>query len=88
MLYIDREKYEENKRIFDHLHSEKERIESVFGGPLIWERMDDKKASRIKWICDRGGWADEEKWDEIQDLLIDAMIRLDKAMSPHISSLP
>jgi hypothetical protein len=35
-----------------------------------------------------GGYRDEEsKWPEIQDAMIDAMIRLEKALRPHIVNL-
>ncbi len=47
-LYIDRGDGEENKRIFDQLHGRKEEIEGSFGSPLLWERLDAKRACRIK----------------------------------------
>jgi hypothetical protein len=35
-----------------------------------------------------GGYRDDEsKWPEIQDAMIDAMIRLEKALRQHIESL-
>jgi hypothetical protein len=30
---------------------------------------------------------DEEKWPQIQDAMIDAMIRLERALRPHIDGL-
>ncbi len=41
-LYINN-----NKEIFDFLYNEKESIEDELGYSLLWERLDDKKASRI-----------------------------------------
>ncbi len=40
---------DENKVIFDALYSKKEQIESDFGNALVWERMDNKQISRIKF---------------------------------------
>jgi hypothetical protein len=47
-IYIDRGGFDINKAIFDFLYNEKEKIEANFGTELTWERLDDKRASRIK----------------------------------------
>lgn len=76
-LYIDRGKdsEKENKAIFDQLFSHKEEIERAFGESLIWERLDTKRACRISKQLVLGGYRDQEKWPEIHDQMIDAMIR-------------
>ena len=86
-LYIDRDRAD-NKLIFDSLHERKAEIEAGFDHSLIWERLDAKKASRISYRMDTGGRSsDPETWPEIQDAMIDAMIRLEKALRPHIEAL-
>ncbi len=73
-LYIDTGEREKNKRIFDQLSVEKGSIEVTFGSPLSWERMDDRKASRIRYTMNLGGLKDgESRWPQIQEALIDAM---------------
>jgi hypothetical protein len=35
-----------------------------------------------------GGYRDEQKWEDVQDAMIDRMIRLEHALRPVISQLP
>lgn len=87
-LYIDRGAAAENKRIFDHLFSRKEEIESSFGNPLSWERLDVKRASRIKHVIERGGYRSPEvDWPEIQSDMVESMCRLEVALKPTLDSL-
>lgn len=88
-LYIDRGKDSdaENKKIFNTLHAKKDEIEKSFGGPLEWQRLDSKRASRIRQIISQGGWKEPEKWNEIEVAMVDAMIRLEKSLKPFIQKL-
>lgn len=88
-LYIDRGKGadEDNKNIFDTLHNSKKDIEDKFGGPLDWERLDNKRASRIRKSLTIGGWKDEEKWPAVSAAMAEAMIKLEKALKPYVQSL-
>jgi hypothetical protein len=87
-LYIDRNDTAFNKRIFDELFAHKDEIEGIFGELLSWQRLDSKRASRIAFEMSRGGYRnDESDWHEIQNEMIDAMIRFEKALSPQINRL-
>jgi len=90
-IYLDRGKeFEEpnlNKMRFDELYKHKNKIEEEFGGELDWERLDDRRASRISIKFDGLGLKDKEKWNEIQDQMIDSMIRLEKATRKYIEKL-
>lgn len=87
-LYIARSDAEENKRIFDALCAHRDKADEVFGEPLEWLRQDNIKTSRICHVIPGGGLRDRERWPEIQDRMIDAMVRLEKALKPHIKRLP
>jgi Domain of unknown function (DUF4268) len=89
-LYIDRgrDSEDENLAYFGTLHAAKDEIERVFGGPLEWMRLENRRACRVVERIDLGGYRDEERWPEIQAAMIDAMVRLDKAVRPHIAQLP
>ena len=89
-LYIDRgrDADSENNEIFDTLEKAKGEIEEVFGEPLEWQRLEGQRSCRIGKQLSLGGYPDGEKWSEIQDTMIDAMIRLEAAFRPHIDRLP
>jgi hypothetical protein len=89
-LYIDRGKgcEEENKNIFDQLAAHKEEIEKAFGGPLSWERLEGKRACRIKYYQQGGGYrSPEDQWPKMQDDMIGAMNRLEQALRPYLKQL-
>ena len=89
-LYLDRgkEKEDENIIIFEKLVKEKEAIEESFGDSLEWESLETRRACRIRKIIRGGGYRDAEtKWPEIHSSMVDAMIRLERALKPHISKL-
>ena len=89
-LYIDRGKEagDESKTIFDSLAASKAAIEKEFGEPLEWQRLEGKRACRIKKAISVGGYRDDQsKWSAIQDAMIDAMIRLERAFKPYIAKL-
>jgi len=87
-LYIDKGNKEVNKEIFDRLVAAKAEIEQSFGGPLEWERKNEKRACRIKKDLSQGGYRDDEQnWPKIHEAMVDAMIRFHKTISPHIQYL-
>lgn len=87
-LYIDRGTDEENKAIFDHLFRQRDAIEAAFGGPLTWERIDTRRACRIKAIVPGGYKAPDGDWEGIQTQHVSAMNRLEAALRPYLKMLP
>jgi len=86
-IYINRGSQEENKRIFDLLETQKEIIENKFGNSLIWERMDDKVTSRIKWQLDGVSVSEESDWQKMNEFMTDGVTRLYEASRETIQSL-
>lgn len=87
-LYIDRGNEDENEEIFNKLHASKNSIEQDFGEALEWLYLENKRACRIIKTINIGGYRDDEsKWPEIQDAMIEAMIRLERALRNPIENL-
>jgi CBS domain-containing protein len=65
-LYLDLGDPEQTKAVFDKLYVQKEKFESQLG-PLAWERLDHRRASRIfayhdGYILDERNHAELRKW--------------------------
>jgi hypothetical protein len=76
-----------NKKAFKALLASKVEIEASFGGPLDWQELPQRSASRI-CMPFSGGWTSPEpEWPEIHDRIIDATIRLDAAVRKPIQDL-
>ena len=87
-LYIDRGgDSAENDEIFDRLYAERNEIEATFGGPLEWERREDVRRCKVLENLDVDGYANLSNWPEVQETMIDAMIRLEKALGSRIREL-
>lgn len=88
-LYIDRGKdaQAENESIFDQLAAHQAQIEQTFGSVLSWQRLDGKRACRIRFTLAGGYRSPEESWPELQDRVAQAMERLDRALKPHLKQL-
>lgn len=86
-LYIDRGEFEENKSVFDQLNKHQSEIESRFGFRLEWERLEDKRACRIKSVVGGGYRSPELDWPKIQQALVERIAALEKALRPFLDKL-
>ena len=85
-VYISRSEAETNKAIFDALHERKIEIETAFGKPLVWQRLDEKKACRIKYAKAYEGY-DRANWSEMVDWLVEHVAKLEKTFRPEVATL-
>ena len=82
-LYLDTPVAADNKAMFDALHAQRAAIEADFGGPLSWQRLDDKRASRISFTVP-GGWVDDHSWPSAIEQSVSAMQRLYGALAARV----
>jgi hypothetical protein len=72
---------------FHALHAQRDSIEAAFGSVLDWQDLPNRIGCRI---CKEmlGGWkSPESEWPDLQDRMIDALIRLDDALRKPIQEL-
>jgi len=84
-LYIDTGSQEENKELFDELQAKGQLIEEAIGEELSWERLDDRRASRVALYCPvAAAVTDRELWPEIRPWLVEALGRMRDSFGPYL----
>lgn len=85
-LSLQRGIQEENKWVFDRLEEGKHEVESRFGGELRWQRLDERKSSKISHSQPFDGF-DAEIWPEMIAWLCRHIVKLDEAFSEPLGRL-
>lgn len=85
-LYIDRGDKDENEFIYDKLLAIKDKIQSDFGGELEWERLEGKRACRIKAERE-GNVFDRDQWDQLIVFMVDVMCRLEASIKQPLNDI-
>lgn len=85
-LYIDLGDLETNKSLFDWLQSQKDIIEKECGFPLQWERLDERRASRI--AVNRKGNIENsaEELEQIRKWQIERLLIFKKVFGPLVKT--
>lgn len=88
-IYMDAGKDSEeiNKARFDKLRENKEEIEKKLGKQLRWERLENRRASRISFEFEEGSLKNKDTWDEVQEKMINIMIKIESVFRDHIKNL-
>lgn len=74
----------DNKDLFDSLLQNKEEIENKLGFPMIWERLDEKKASRIEYYIQGLNFDNQENYRELMEEIIDKVLVLRKVFNGYL----
>ncbi|HEX3723785.1 MAG TPA: DUF4268 domain-containing protein, partial [Nitrolancea sp.] len=85
-LYISSRDAHENRQIFDQLYANKDKVESSLGQLLKWDNREGREICTIAMpVTSNGGYQDESRWPEVQEAMINAMIRFEEALRPFLS---
>lgn len=81
--------HDDDKVFIDKMARHKEEIERKFDGKIIWERLENKRASRVKHEMPEeiknkleGRFNDEKYWDDLIEWYSEAMIKFYNVVNP------
>ncbi len=83
--YIDLGDYDKNKKVFDNLYAQRENIEQEIGLNLTWEKLEEKRASRISIYQDGSIESNEEELIQIHNWMIDKLLKFKKVFKPKFN---
>lgn len=66
----------DNKNLFDHIYEDKEKIENTLQMSFSWERLDGKKASRIKHDVLGLDFSDHSNYPQLMDECIEKILKM------------
>jgi len=86
-IYLDQGDQEINKMLFDKLKEKEEEIINDFGSQLEWERLDDKRASRIAIYRDGEIDSSDSALEEIRNWHIENLLKFKMVFPKKIKNL-
>jgi hypothetical protein len=84
-LYIDRGSIEANKAIFDALLGQQGQIEGAFGAELKWERLEEKRASRIAFYFPGSIESSDEELALVQAEVVTKLLSLKAVLDQRLA---
>lgn len=84
-LYIDLGHVNRNKAFFDNLFNDKNEIERTLNKRLDWQRLDTKRACRIRYIFQNRGILDVDNWDSLQEDMMQLVAEFKNIFGPYVA---
>ena len=87
LLWIDAgpDADEFNNALFAALRAHAGEIEGAFGGEIDWYAKEGNRSRQLRTLIERGGWSDDETWDEAIAATVETMVRLERALRPFLA---
>lgn len=84
-LYIGHGSKEFNKSLFDQLAARQEQIEQALGESLLWQRLDNRRASRIAIIYkDKRITNNDSDLAQLRQIAVPAMVKFKEVLLPQV----
>jgi len=78
---------EENKVIYDRLQTKKDQVEMRFGNSMLWQRLDDKRMSRVKYELGGVNLFYREDWDKMIAFFVEFLPQFETAFKKAIQEV-
>jgi Domain of unknown function (DUF4268) len=85
-VYLDMQERTATKRLFDDLEAERLAVETAVGRVLSWERLDDRRASRIVDYCKVRDLGDPQERRALADWAAETVVKLMEALDDRLRS--
>lgn len=86
-LYIDLGEHSKNKYVFDKLFDMKDEIEGALGNQVSWERLDNKRASRLALYIDGSIDESDAELEKVRNWHIEQLLKFKAALGRKIGRL-
>jgi hypothetical protein len=80
-LYIDTGHQKRNKRIFDGLYANRDSVHDTLGTLIAWERLSEKRASRIAWYRPGTITDNEATLNQVRRWAVSAMVQFHNVLA-------
>lgn len=74
----------DNKNLFDHIYEDKEKIENTLQMSFSWERLDGKKASRIKHDVLGLDFSNHSNYPQLMDECIEKILKMRDVFKKYV----
>ncbi len=74
----------DKKELFDRLYSYKSDIEENLGFEMVWDRLDNKKASRIKYRIPGLDFDDHSNYDQLMNQTINIAVKIRDVFAKYV----
>ena len=74
----------DNKNLFDHIYEDKEKIENTLQMSFSWERLDGKKASRIKHDVLGLDFSDHSNYPQLMDECVEKILKMRDVFKKYV----
>jgi len=86
-LAISKSGKEDNKKIYDILYAQKDKIEKETMQNITWQRLDEKIMSRISVRLENINIFNNDDWDKIKEFLINSMFTFSSVIKSYLQNI-